>query len=378
MLTHLAGFRRTLSTLDHLRRVHGVPYHHSIPDFLRFRRLLGARRGDFSTLWLWDRSLPLAERLRFLCDGDRLAIEGLLTPKAERQVLRDKARVAEILDARGVATPRVLATTRWEGAPTTAHRALRSIEDLADLLATAPPHGLVCKPNFGMAGHDVQVFVRAERGGVIHRDGTRWPVNRLWQVLGQRGRDATKVGEPIAWKLEARVPPHPDLEALHGATLSCLRVVTFRRADGRICTLPPTWKIPVGSSGVDNLGAGSLTAAVSPDTGAVGIPLHQPTMVWHATHPDTGRSLEGLTLSMAAAAVALACRAAECFPALHSLGCDVGLGIDGPTIVEVNPYWGSWFMQAPHRRGLIQGEFLAFLEEIGAGRHLRKPTRGLP
>lgn len=377
MRKKLAGLGRTLGTFGHLSRVHGVPWRHSVPDFLRFRRLLGARRGDFLTLWLWDRSLPLTERLRFLCDSDRQEMEQLLTPKLERRVTRDKSRVAEILEEAGVATPPTLAVVRPAGAPATHQRVLLRPEDLADVLRTPLPHGLVCKPNFGMGGHDVQVFVSADQHGLVHRDGTPWSLERLWQVLGQRATDAAYAGEPLAWKLEHRIPPAPLLDQIHGPTLSCLRIVTFRRADGTLHTLPVTWKVPSGVSGVDNIGAGSLTVAVDPTTGLVGTPLDQATMTWHTQHRETGHRFEGLRLPMVAAAVDLARRAADCFPALHSLGFDVGLGIDGPTIVEVNPYWGSWFMQAPHRRGLLQGEFLEFLREIGAERSLRLATRGL-
>ncbi len=377
MRDRIAGAWRTLETFAHLRRVHDVPLSHSVPDFLTFRRLLGARRGDFLTLWLWDRSLPMAERLRFLCDDDRLALEHLFSPKAERRAVRDKARVSEILEQAGIATPPTLAVIRPSGDPVTHHRVLARPEDLEDALGTPLPHGLVCKPNFGIAGHDVQVFVSADRNGLVHRDGTSWSLERLWNLCGQHGQDATYAGEPIAWKLEHRIPPAPMLDRIHGPTLGCLRIVTFRRADGRLQTTPLTWKIPSGSTGIDNVSTGSFTAAVDPSTGLVGTPLDQATMTWHTHHPDSGHSLTGLRLPMAAAAVALALRAAECFPALGSLGFDVGLGSDGPTIVEVNPYWGAWFMQAPHRRGLIQGAFLEFLEEIGAKPHLRLANRGL-
>jgi hypothetical protein len=103
----------------------------------------------------------------------------------------------------------------------------------------------------------------------------------------------------------------------------------------------------------------------------------QETMVVHRTHPDTGASLEGIVLPHWEAAKDVVIRAMALYPTLHSLGFDVGIAQDGPTIVEINPFWGPQFMQSPQGRGLVQGEFLEFLEELGAEDVIRREVRGL-
>jgi hypothetical protein len=238
-------------------------------------------------------------------------------------------------------------------------------------LGGSHPDGLVCKPNWGMVGRDVQVFTAVDADGAWHRNGERWDVTRLWRMLCGSTAAQDAVGERPGWKIERRLPPHPDLDRAHGPTLGCLRVVTFRRDDGRTQRLAPTWKIPVGTSGVDNLGAGSLLAAVDAATGAVATPLRLGTMEWVPAYPETGVRLEGLVLPFVREALELAVRAAECFPGLRSLGYDIGLTTRGSVIIECNPFWGARMMQAPQRRGILQGDFAEFLAEVGATEVLR-------
>jgi hypothetical protein len=142
--------------------------------------------------------------------------------------------------------------------------------------------------------------------------------------------------------------------------------------------LPPLWKIPVGRSGVDNLGRGSFTAPVDLESGAVGLAILQETMLPQLRHPDTGASLSGITLHHWPEVKRVVIAAMDLFPTLQSLGFDVGIGRDEPTIVEVNAFWGPQFMQSPQGRGLVQGEFLEFLEEMGAEDVIRRAQRDLP
>jgi hypothetical protein len=221
------------------------------------------------------------------------------------------------------------------------------------------------------------VFGETSAEGVRGLDGRWVPLDALWsqmQVAGPyKAHDDTLEG----WIVQRRVPPHAALAAVHGDTLGCARLVTFRRRDGRISLTAPLWKIPVGRSGVDNLGRGSFTAPVDLVTGAVGTVVLQGTMVVQRTHPDTGASLDGIVLPHWEAVKNVVIRAMDLFPTLHSLGFDVGIAQDGPTIVEINPFWGPQFMQSPQGHGLVQGEFLEFLEELGAEDVIRREARGL-
>jgi hypothetical protein len=377
-LSRMANGREALRDLRTLWRFHGVPPHQAIADFLRLRRLIDCSRHDFFTNGLWDRTLPEMERRRFLCERDRVAIELRMNPEVGQRMLQDKSKVAADLSAAGLAGPDILAVVGAGARPEPAHPLIETEESFRELLAGDHPDGLVCKPVFGMAGSDVHVFPVVGPDGLVHADGTRWTVERLWRVVSVPGEHAAAESRHAKeWQIERRTPPHPALAAVHGDTLGCIRVVTIRFADGTIEFLDPTWKIPVGSAGVDNLDFGSLTAPVELTSGTVGRQILQGTMVRHDSHPLTGARLTGLILPEWPSVLQLARDAMALYPPLRSLGFDIGVTIDGARIVEVNPYWGIQMMQGPQGRGVLHGRFLEFLEELGAEDVIRRKARGL-
>lgn len=343
------------------------------------RRRLGMTRYDFLTYRLWDDSRPLQERLAYLSLPDRLRLEDRMNPLPDRRnMLSNKAVVSERLAAAGLPTPEVVALAGLHAPPATDDPVLQDLGALRALLESLPPGGVVCKPIFGHSGLGVMVFGETSAAGVRRLDGDMLSTEQLWQQLQAKGPYEAYDASLEGWLLQRRVPPHPSLAAVHGDTLGCVRLVTFRRRDGRIGLTTPPWKIPVGRSGVDNIGQGSFTAAVNLASGAVGPAILQSTMVTHFSHPDTGAPLDGIVIPHWEEAKRVVVRAMDLFPTLKSLGFDVGIGPDGPTIVEVNVFWGPQFMQSPQGRGLVQGEFLEFLEEIGAEDVIRREARGLP
>jgi hypothetical protein len=142
-----------------------------------------------------------------------------------------------------------------------------------------------------------------------------------------------------------------------------------------VTVINPTWKIPVGTSGVDNNSFGSLLGPVDPATGRIALPLVRSTMLDHRHHPTTGVELPGIGLPDWRAANILVDRAMRAVPECRSIGFDVGLTNSGPRIIEANVYWGVWMMQTHAGSGLIQGEFLRFLEELGAEDVIRRRAR---
>ena len=343
------------------------------------RRRLGVTRYDFLTYRLWDEGRPLQERLAYMSLPDRLLLEDHINPLPDRRtLLANKAVVSERLADAGLPTPEVLALAGLRAPAVTRHRVLSDRGDLIALLRTLPPGGVVVKPLFGHSGQGVMVFGGASAEGVQRLDGSWMSVESLWRHITARGPFEAYDPTLEGWIVQRRVPPHPALAAIHGDTLGCVRMVTFRRRDGRIGLVTPPWKIPVGRSGVDNIGRGSFTAPVDLDTGSVGAAVLQETMLPQLRNPDTGASLATITLPHWAETRRVVTEAMALFPTLHSLGFDVGIGSEGPTIVEVNAFWGPQFMQSPQGRGLVQGEFLAFLEEVGAESVIRRAQRGLP
>jgi hypothetical protein len=290
-----------------------------------------------------------------------------MNPRRESRGLLDKTRVAAALEQAGVPTPRTLGVYAPPGSSYTHGPRVQTIEDLRGMLAGHLPSGIVCKPNGGFSGNDVYVFRTASPEGLIHLDGTAWSVEALFARLSRAGRAASPEDREGIWKIEARVAQHPELTSAVGQTLATVRVVTYARADGGVHLLPPVWKVPISDCGVDNLAYSRWLAPVGLDSGRVGPLVHRDNQARRVDHPTTGAMIEGLILPGWDEVAGLVRRATSQFPALRSLGCDVGLTADGPVIIEVNPWWGVEMIQAPRDRGIVHGEFADFLEEIGAG-----------
>jgi len=361
----LAPFR-LVSDLLRLRRDHGVPLAHGLQDFLTFRQLIRASRENFIQYRLHDRARPLRDRLTYLSTPDRFRIEYLMNPRRESRQLLDKIQVTGILERAGVPTPPCLGIVVPSGSSYPGGPQLRLEDDLRGLLATSLPHGLVCKPNGGSTGVDVLVFRTATPDGLTHLDGTPWRVEELWTRLSRAGRAASPEDRAGIWKLEPRVAQHPTLSAAVGPTLATARVVICRRVGGGTFLVPPIWKVPVSDCGVDNLSFSGWICAVDAVTGRVGPMVNRDTLERTATHPTTGAQVEGLQLPAWEHVSELVHAATAPFPALRSLGCDVGFTESGPVIIEINPWWGPAMLQVPHALGLVRGEFAEFLEEIGA------------
>lgn len=68
-------------------------------------------------------------------------------------------------------------------------------------------------------------------------------------------------------------------------------------------------------------------------------------------HPDTGVTFEGYSIPYFDEAIALAKRATECFYGFCSIGWDVAITADGPTLIEGNDDWGIVAHQMVEDRG---------------------------
>jgi hypothetical protein len=368
---------KMIRTLAHLLRTKGIPPHQALADFLRFRSLIAAGHSDFYYCSLWDRTLPLEERLRTCSHTDRVRLQRRICTKAAEAAARDKARAAATLRAAGVPGPEVLAIVSTDGATARPGRMIRTRDEFDRLLAEPHPDGLVFKPASGTQGFDIRIFRTVGPDGLVQMTGEAWSADRLWEVLSSPPPIASYINVATDWLVERRTPPHPDLARLHGDTLGCVRMITVRFDDGTVGILNPNWKIPIGRTGVDNLLYDSRFAAVDVETGRAGPMIFQPTMTWEERHPETGATIEGTVLPDWEEAREVCRRAQLAFPEIRSLGFDVGFTANGPRIVECNVGWGVWSTQTAQRRGLVEGPFLRFLEELGAEDVIRRRARRL-
>jgi hypothetical protein len=101
-------------------------------------------------------------------------------------------------------------------------------------------------------------------------------------------------------------------------------------------------RAPRAGTEVDNLHAGGLASPVDLTTGELGVAYGTyPRDGAHTHHPDSGVPITGMHLPDFRAAIDLALLAHERFPVPSSVGWDVALIPDGPTLIEGNPMWGA-------------------------------------
>ncbi|MEO5798180.1 MAG: sugar-transfer associated ATP-grasp domain-containing protein [Gemmatimonadales bacterium] len=340
----------------------GAPAWQQWFDFWRFRRVTGMSPGEFHRYNLWDRRRPIEARLAYLSHAEHRIIEKALNPAAAVRSLNDKMLTTERLVAAGIPMPRVLGVI--EGmSPTTGAPSSASIATaLTAIVASAGDGGIVIKPNRGQGGRGIEVFPRTGPAGLVRPDGSVISIAALANLLANR---------PVAhWKVEVWLAPHPVTAQFAPASLSTVRILTFRSRDGRVTTGPAALKLPIDGRGVDNFGAGNLAAALDLTTGRLGPGVFADDPGEVAVHPRSGARIEGTIVPQVAAVAQLAVAAAEVLSELTILGWDIGLTSNGPCLIEGNAWWSELILQKPHGCGVVAGRFAELLEEHGLTRLL--------
>ncbi len=361
-MPRLSGVRRLLDNALTIRDRHGIGLRTQWRSFREFHQLFGINRAEFYGYWLWDTNRPMTDRLAFISNVERRAIEYRMNPVEPSCQIRNKAWATARLTEAGIPVGEVLAllSVHPQVVPTDpAYPFLDSTDAVRSFLAAAPSDGLVIKPDDGEMGRSVHVFREAGPAQLVGFDGTEWSVPRFLELLGSES----------LWKVERRVHQHPALATVAGETLGTMRLLTYRMLDGTIHLGPAIWKVPIGLSGLDHFshGAGQLAAQIDPATGRVG-PARRWFGLGHVDdHPLTGQRITDTVIPHWSAVQDVARRSAECFPDLASLSYDIGVTSDGPVVIEASACWGERATQAAGPTGLVQGTFLQFLEERGFG-----------
>ena len=152
---------------------------------------------------------------------------------------------------------------------------------------------------------------------------------------------------------------HPDMAALHPASVNCVRIATFVKDDGVPTVIYAACKAGSGGAACDNTGRGGITCRLDIDRGVIISNGHSEELEEFAAHPATGITFRGYRIPMAAECKALALKAALKYPAFRYVGWDICITPNGPVLVEGNDYPGYDLAQmpdkdSPHpREGLI-------------------------
>lgn len=238
-------------------------------------------------------------------------------------LLRDKYIFAQLAHSLDVPTPRNLAIlgpelVEWLPSGGTVPLAALLERDLDGF----------CKPVAGIEGKGI--FSLRIAGGMAHVAGTAVTLEDLRSRLSGR------------YILQEPVAQHADLDRLHPPSVNTLRVITIR-SGGRARLFLTFLRIGAGGSTVDNFSAGGVMVSVNPATGRlVGRGLKGGMRFrWLDAHPDTGVPFDGYPIPFAREAFDLARSFHDRIVHIHSIGWDVAITPDGPTLIEGNDNWGA-------------------------------------
>jgi hypothetical protein len=238
--------------------------------------------------------------------------------------LRDKQLFEERLRTRGFPTPRVLAVVDRHSLEWLEPRRKVAIEEI---VGVADGCEVFCKPLSGEQGRGI--FPLRVTDGRLYAYGAPVSVSELAGLIA---------GPSI---LQERVTQHPALTAVHPASLNTVRIVTVRENGAARLFSYPCFRVGSGGSAVDNFKAGGIQVFVDPESGRLRGPGRRLKGGTLDRHPDTGVVFDGFEFPFFAEAADLVCRLHDDIPGLHSVGWDVGITPNGPTIIEGNDNWNG-------------------------------------
>lgn len=254
----------------------------------------------------------------------------------------DKTRLAATARAAGLRVPPILATV--------------SPETEVDALAAAlVPGDLFAKrTDFGW-GIGALRFVHESGEGAqaawIAGDGAR--LDR--RAVAQRLVEASRTGPML---VQPRLRNGGSVAALTPGGLATLRIVTIRaRPKAEPELLGAVLRMPVAKDAItDNFASGGVAAPILDARGTLGSGATKRSFTARlSTHPATGAPIEGAVVGEFPDALALARAAHARFPWLHSVGWDIAITDDGPTLIEGNIAWCPELMQQVSGKPLLAG-----------------------
>ncbi|MDM4765439.1 sugar-transfer associated ATP-grasp domain-containing protein [Pelomonas sp. SE-A7] len=323
-------------------------------------RLPPSRLGlsEYYDYRLFDASLRWQDRRRFVGWRGEPALDRA-NAASWRAYADDKLLLTQRLSQAGVPQPRLHCTYLASTDPGNGCPRHGSAAELADWLRQNRSFPLFLKPvhgGFGRGAALIEGYV-PEADQLLLDGGRRVSVGEFVASLLNLAGQGLLIQECMAGV--------SCFEALLSGRLSTLRVMTLDEGQGpRI--FRAIWKLPRAHNIVDNFESGTLgnlLAAVDLDTGRVkrviqgfGLGLRE-----LDRHPDSGLSVEGLTIPDWGAVCDTTLQAARLLPGLRFQHWDVALAAQGPTPIEVNLFaaGGAELSQLVEQRGLLEPRLLA-------------------
>jgi hypothetical protein len=291
---------------------------------------------EYYELGVFDDTI-FSEQVKTRCVGWRgsATIDRVLNDDYWRAAANDKVLNYALLVHYGFPVPETLATYSPSGRKIANECLLRTEDELRRYLSADLFFPVFVKPIHGTYGRGTFCLQSA--------------LNNSDACLDIRGRTVSR-HELLAACLnkhyggmlfQKRLVQHPEVAALVGPTVSCVRVIIALGIDTSPEVVLAFWKIGRKKNITDNFcmgESGNLLAWVDVSTGTVQrvITGLWPTGTECRDHPDTNATLVGARLPDWAQALALCCKAAELFTGLRLQHWDIAFSDQGPILMELN------------------------------------------
>ncbi len=322
----------------------------------------GVSQHEYFDCQLYRDDLSIEEKKQFLGEMGSYRLNLKLSPPGltrMRGFLNDKIAHTALWQRWGIATTEtqaVFTPDRWLGPI----RVLRDRNAILDFLMQDAVFPIFGKPVTGQQalGSVCIDAVDAPAGTARLADGRSISISDL--------ADEILRDFPEGYMFQSAVKQHPEVSKIAGRALSCVRFVTVIQ-DRAPEVLYASWKIASPSAMADNFWQeGSMLSRVDPDSGVVQncVRGKGPEAQQIETHPVSGARIVGYQLPDWQAARQLVLDAHAIFPVNGCLGWDVGIGAQGPVLIECNDNPGAEFYQLVSGRGIMNDDVRPILDRV--------------
>jgi len=238
-------------------------------------------------------------------------------------LLKDKFVFSQFLHSLHLPTPRLLAlcdkhTVTW-----------------LDSRTTEPIESLLNK-------QDLDVFVKellGESGDGIYR----LKITQHKMYLNDQPTTISQLSKIIKDKciIQERITQHSRINELYPHSVNTLRLITAR-ANTKPTLLSALFRFGLKGHQTDNCTVGGIAVGIDIKTGKLTrygkfLPGHGGKI---EQHPDTHTPFAGFQIPYFFESVHLAKKLHRLFYGIHSVGWDIAITPDGPSVIEGNEYWG--------------------------------------
>jgi len=333
---------------------------------------------DYHSYRLWDDAgLSWAEKTEFIGNNIVDWTTYHVSDWERGNEMRDKVEMARIFEANGIRTPRTLAVYHPEReVPDTP--VLRSAEELARFIREKIEYPFFFKPvtaHVSIGAGQASAYDRAsDRLEML--EGDPMPVDEfVGAVCAYCSEQDRNLESPSAGYIFQEVArQHATVSEYCGPTPATFRVAVIVDDEGPHIYATP-WKIPAPGVAADNFyRSGNLLADVDRETGTVRRVIRGTGFALEVfeENPYTGKRMAGWRVPMFEEVRETVLRGATLFQGAGLQGWDVGIGPEGPVVIEANHGASFRLPQYATGRGLATPQFREWVRRATAANPNRK------